>query len=118
VEEEVVGSEASKARAAAVAEEEAATAVDGKRRWRPSRAPRRPHCPGSALSAAGGRKKRRSPAARSGRRGKEEKEEPRCKIRPPGKLLTPKIATGKRLTYGPSLVKKHHSTGNFPQSIK
>jgi hypothetical protein len=33
-------------------------------------------------------------------------------------LLIPKIGTGKRLTCGPSLVKKHHSAGNFPQSIR
>jgi hypothetical protein len=32
-------------------------------------------------------------------------------------LLTPKIGTGKRLTCGPGLVKKHHSTRNFSQSI-
>jgi hypothetical protein len=33
-------------------------------------------------------------------------------------VLTPKIGTGKRLTCGPSLVRKHHSAGNFPQSIR
>jgi hypothetical protein len=33
-------------------------------------------------------------------------------------VLTPKIGTEKRLTCGPSLVRKHHSTGNFPQSIR
>jgi hypothetical protein len=33
-------------------------------------------------------------------------------------LLTPKIGTGKGLTCGPSLVKKHHSAGNFPQRIR
>jgi hypothetical protein len=33
-------------------------------------------------------------------------------------LLTPKIGTERRLTCGPSLVRKHHSTGNFPQSIR
>jgi hypothetical protein len=29
-------------------------------------------------------------------------------------VLTPKIGTEKRLTCGPSLVRKHHSAGNFP----
>jgi hypothetical protein len=29
-----------------------------------------------------------------------------------------KIGTGKGLTCGPSLVRKHHSVGNFPQSIR
>jgi hypothetical protein len=33
-------------------------------------------------------------------------------------LLTPKIGTRKRLTCGPSLVREHHSAGNFPQSIQ
>jgi hypothetical protein len=33
-------------------------------------------------------------------------------------VLTPKIGTGKRLTCGPSLVRKHHSAGNFPQRIR
>jgi hypothetical protein len=31
-----------------------------------------------------------------------------------GMLLTPKIGTRKRLICGPSLVRKHHSAGNFP----
>jgi hypothetical protein len=40
-------------------------------------------------------------------------------IKTPKKLLlTPKIGAGKRLTCVPSLVKKHHSAGNFPQSIR
>jgi hypothetical protein len=34
------------------------------------------------------------------------------------KLLTPKIGTIKRLICGPSLVKKCHSAGSFPQSIR
>jgi hypothetical protein len=33
-------------------------------------------------------------------------------------LLTPKNGTGKGLTCGPSLVKKHHSAGNSPQRIQ
>jgi hypothetical protein len=33
-------------------------------------------------------------------------------------MLTPKIGTGKGLTCGPSLVKKHHSTGNSPKRIR
>jgi hypothetical protein len=35
-----------------------------------------------------------------------------------GRLLTPKIGTGKRLTCGPSLVREHHSVRGFPQSIR
>jgi hypothetical protein len=35
-----------------------------------------------------------------------------------GRLLTPKIGTGKRLTCGPSLVGEYHSARCFPQSIR
>jgi hypothetical protein len=34
------------------------------------------------------------------------------------KVLTPTFGIGKRLICGPSLVKKHHWAGNFPQSIR
>jgi ribonuclease HI len=46
----------------------------------------------------------------------------KCVPREEGKdileVLTTKIGIGKRLTCGPSLVKKHHSVGNSPQSIR
>jgi predicted solute-binding protein len=35
-----------------------------------------------------------------------------------GAYVNTKIGTGKGLTCGPSLVKKHHSTGNSPQRIR
>jgi hypothetical protein len=41
-----------------------------------------------------------------------------CPEKAENKVLTPKIGTGKRLTCGPGLVRKHHSAGNFPQSIR